>query len=108
MTNLLNDLSVLTTVAQSNLNGMAKISEAILCHAVVESLKDNEEYAEIDIGIGYLYIKNTDDGIKYKFVPSDHLESVLASSIKHKRSPLSLKVDEVLGRRIMNTYKDLF
>ena len=108
MTNLLNDLSALTAVAPSNLTSMAKLSEAILCHTVVESIKDNEEYAEVDIGIGYLYIKNTDEGIRYKFVPSDHLESVLATSIKYKRSPLSLKVDEVLGRRIMNTYKDLF
>lgn len=108
MTNLLNDLSVLTTIAPSNLNCMVKLSEAVISHSLVESLKDREEYAEIDIGIGMLYIKVTDEGLKYKFVPSEHLSSVLERSSKTGKSALSLKVDEALGQRIMNTYKDLF
>jgi hypothetical protein len=84
------------------------MSESVICHSVLESIKNREEFAEIDIGIGTLYIKDTGDEVKYKFVPSDHLSSVVDSTIRLKKSPLSLRVDEVLGRRIMNTYKDLF
>jgi hypothetical protein len=108
MTNLPNDLSVLTTIAPSNINSLVKLSETVISHALIESVKDREEYAEIDIGIGVLYIKVTEDGMKYKFVPSEHLSSVLERSVKTGKSQLSLKVDEVLGQRIMNTYKDLF
>jgi hypothetical protein len=84
------------------------MSEAVICHAFLESIKNKDDYAEIDIGIGSLYIKSTEDGIKYKFVPSDHLSAVVETTSRTKKSPLGLKVDEVLGRRIMNTYKDLF
>jgi hypothetical protein len=87
---------------------MSNISEAVICHSLLESIKDKEEFAEIDTGIGILYIKNTEDGVKYKFVPSEHLSSVVETTVRTKKSPLGLRVDEVLGRRIMNTYKDLF
>ena len=108
MTNLLDDLSILTTISKTNLVFLSQMSEAVICHALVESIKDKDEYAEIDIGIGSLYIKNTEEGIKYKFVPTEHLSSVVETAARTKKSPLGLKVDEVLGRRIMNTYKDLF
>jgi hypothetical protein len=108
MTNLPNDLCLLTTIAPTNMNKLTKLSEAIVCHSLAESLKDKDEFAEVDIGIGTLYIKSTEDGLKYKFIPSEHLASTLETTARTKNSPLGLKVDEVLGRRIMNTYKDLF
>lgn len=108
MTNLLEDLATLSTVSITNLTALSSMSEAIVCHGLLESIKDCEEFAEIDIGIGTLCVKNSSDGVKYKFVPSDHLSSVVDSTVRTKKSPLSLRVDEVLGKRIMNTYKDLF
>jgi hypothetical protein len=108
MTNLLDDLCVLTTIAPTNFGKLVKLSEAVLCHSLAESLRDKKEFAEVDIGIGMLYIKNTEDGLKYKFIPSEHLSATMDTTARTKNSPLGLKVDEVLGKRIMNTYKDLF
>lgn len=108
MTNLLDDISTLTSISKTNLIAISNISEAVICHAFLESVKDRKEFAEIDVGVGKLCIKNTEDGIKYKFIPSEHLSSVVETTVRTKKSPLGLKIDEVLGRRIMNTYKDLF
>lgn len=108
MTNLPNDLCLLTTIAPTNMSKLTKLSEAIVCHTLAESLADRDEFASIDIGIGVLHIKSAEDGLKYKFTPSDHLSSTLETTVRTKRSPLGLKVDELLGCRIMNTYKDLF
>jgi hypothetical protein len=108
MVNLIDDLSTLTTVSKTNLMEMVEHSESILCHALLESIKDKDDYAEIDVGVGTLFIKSTDDGVKYKFIPSQHLSSVMNTTVRTKRSPLSLRIDETLGKRIMNTYKDMF
>jgi hypothetical protein len=107
MTKLLDDLCCLTTVATYNMTQLRKLSESIIGHAVSEGVLDNEEIVEIDIGIGTLYIKIEDD-IKYKFIPSDKLSSVVKQAVETRTSPLNTEIDETLGKRIMNTYKDLF
>lgn len=108
MTNLINDLSTLSSVATYNLNSLCKLSETIISHSVAESLANKEDYATVDIGIGTLFIKRVEDEIRYKFVPSDRLDKVVTNTYKNGKSDLEKTVDEVLGRRIMNTYKDLF
>ncbi len=107
MTNLIDDISTLTSVSKSVLNSMLSTSEAIICHSVVEYIADMEDYAEIDIGIGTLYIKSCEDGIHYKFLPSEHLEAAVSNSVRFRRSTLSKRVDDTLMRRITKTYKEL-
>ena len=107
MTNLIDDLSILTSLSKSTLNDIALMAESAICHSMVESTLNFEDYAEIQIGIGTLYIKNCEDGLHYKFIPSDHLDSSLQNSIKYKRSTLNKRADETLIKRIKKTYKEM-
>ena len=108
MVNLIDDIGVLTTVSPTNLKAISKLSEAVICHAVAESMLDRNQVTEIDIGIGMLYIRVTDGEIQYKFAPSEHLYNSMLNTVKTGKSPIEAKVNEQLGKRIMNTYKDLF
>ena len=55
-TNLTTDLGILSGVAVTNLDKLALLSNDIISHAVLEAKLNNEPVAEIDLGIGILYI----------------------------------------------------
>ena len=108
MKNLIEDISTLTTIGKYNLDELVNKSVAIISHDVFESIKDREKVTIVDVGIGELYITNIEDTIQYKFIPSKKLNSAVEATYKSKQSPLLLEIDAALGRRITNTYKDLF
>ena len=108
MRNLLQDLSTLTTIGKYNLDDLSNKSIAIISNDVLESILDHEEVTCIDVGIGILYIQHIEDCIRYKFVPSKKMEEAVINTCNSKKSVLTAEIDEALGQRIMNTYKDLF
>lgn len=108
MNNLLNDLCTLTTVGKYNLDNLLSKTNSIISHCVQESICNNEEITSVDIGIGVLHIKHTQDNLKYKFVPSSKLDKLIIDTVKNRESKLVLEIDEALGQRINNTFKDLF
>ena len=107
-TNLLSDLSILSGVAVTNLEKLSLLSGDIISHAVFEAKLNHEPVAEIDIGIGLLYILISEEELKYKFIPSSTTQFAVKQTLAKNRSRLIDKVDSTLSRRIMNTYKDLF
>ena len=107
-TNLLSDLGILSGVAVTNLDKLSLISNDIISHAALEAKLNHEPVAEIDLGIGVLYILISEEELKYKFIPSSTLQFAVKQSLVNNRSRLTDKVDHTLSRRIMNTYKDLF
>ena len=107
-TSLLADLGLLSGVAVTNLDKLSLLSNDIISHAVFEAKLNDEPVAEIDIGIGILYILISEDELKYKFIPSSTLQFAVKQTLTKNRSRLTDKVDSTLSRRIMNTYKDLF
>lgn len=108
MNRIVDDLSVLTNVAKYNLESMVNLSTNLISHAVFESVREQEPYTEVDIGVGTLYIKIEDDMIQYKFIPSTKLDNAVKDTVKNNRSRLTVTVEDTLGKRIMSTYKDLF
>ena len=66
MCNILNDLSVLTTIPLTSLERLSNLSTACICHTVEDSIRDNEDVSIIDVGIGKLYIKLENNSILYK------------------------------------------
>ena len=107
MTNLLDDLSILTSLSRSTLTEMSIMTESAICHAVVEDVLDRNDITEIDTGIGILFIKQCEDGIHYKFVPSEHLNASIETSIKNRKSVLNRRASETLVNRIKKTYKEM-
>lgn len=108
MRNLLDDLAVLTGVGKYNYQELVSKVVTVLSHNVAESIRDREESSVTDIGIGQLITACVDNKVYYKFIPSHKLEATIRNTYKDKQSALKLQVDETLGKRITNTYKDLF
>ena len=108
MTDLLKDLSLLTGVHYTNLDFLSTHAIGAISHSVLESLLDNKDLTEINIGIGILKILHTDNEIKYKFIPNETLNTKVLYTVKHKESPLCKRVNDTLGDRINKAYKDLF
>ena len=108
MIDLINDLSILTDVSDKTLNKFVPVSNYCIGHAVHESQCKHEDVVEIDIGIGELHLKLEDGcGIKYRFVPSKELESILIKTVTSKTSPIITKIDSQLQEKIDRAYKDL-
>ena len=74
MVNIIKDISTLTTIPYATLVKLVDIAELCICHAVEESKLRNGDLTSINIGVGTLNIKTSDDEIKYKFIPSSKLE----------------------------------
>ena len=108
MKRLIDDISVLTTIGKYNLEELVNKSVAIISHDVEETLREHEEVTSIDIGIGDLHITNIEDKLYYKFIPSRKLEEAVRNTYATRKSALTTEIDAALGRRITNTYKDLF
>lgn len=108
MHNLIHDLSTLTGIGEYNLEGLVNKSVAVISHDVEEALRNKESVTSINIGIGELHLTNVEDKVMYKFIPSARLEKAIKDTYKERRSLLTIEIDEALGKRIQNTYKDLF
>ena len=105
--NLLNDLSVLTTIPQATLVRLMDKMSWCICNSVEESLLNSEKMTEMDLGIGKLLLCIGEDSLEYKFITSMKLESNLIKTIKEKKNPLVSNLEQSLADRIINTYKDI-
>lgn len=108
MSNILKDLAKLTTIPEFNLVKLCNLTSKCISHEIVEAIKTNNDYAEINIGIGTLLINIEDKtNIKFKFFPSTTLQNNIVNSLENNESELVLDVEELLKEKIMFTYKNL-
>ena len=107
MNSLLHDISTLSCIPQLTLENICKLAEKSIADAVLETLLSKEDISSIDIGIGILNIKIEENSIKYKFIPSKKLDSIINYSITNKVSPIVASLDDSLNKRIKSTYKEL-
>ena len=108
MHNLIHDLSTITGFGEYNLEELVNKSVAVISHDIEEALREKESIISVNIGLGELLITNVDDNVMYKFIPSARLEKAIKDTYSERKSLLNVKIDEALGKRIQNTYKDLF
>ena len=110
MTNIVNDISILTTIPDKVLAKFFRKMVFCICEAVQENISDEhnvKDITELDIGIGKLYIKHIGADIKYRFEPSDFFEKALLSTIINKKNYLQEFLDESLRKKFIEAYKDL-
>lgn len=105
--NLTKDMSVLTTVPVSNLKSLCEVANTSISHDVFESVQSGADETEVNIGIGTLVIKSTQDYIKYRFIPNRSLDDKIKSSVEGN-DPLSKAIEESFKSKLMTTYKELF
>lgn len=110
MTNIINDVSILTTIPDKTLAKFFKKMIFCICEAVQENILDEnniKDVTELDIGIGKLYIKHVGTDLKFHFEPSDFFKKALLATITNKKNCLKEFLDETLGKRFLEVYKDL-
>jgi len=105
--NIIQDMATLTTIPEKNLSKLIDVSIYCISDAIQECLKQEETIAEIDIGIGILYIQCLGNNIKYKFIPSDRLDKAVKETLINKLNLLEIKLETSLVSKITNIYKDL-
>jgi hypothetical protein len=110
MANIINDVSILTTIPDKTLAKFFRKMIFCICEAVQEDILDEDnpkDITELDIGIGKLYIKHVGADIKYRFEPNDFLEKALSSTVINKKNYLEEFLDKALSKKFMEVYKDL-
>lgn len=105
---IIEKLSVLTTIETKALQKLVKKAELCICDSVFNELVEHNYQCFVDIGVGQLGIDySAGDCVKYKFIPSKDLERLLVKTLSDGVNPLVIKVEQSLVNKITSTYKDL-
>lgn len=107
MTNLIEDISTLTEVTEKTLEKLVNVSNYCISHAIHEAHCEKRDLTTIDLGIGELTIRFIEQGIQYRFVPSDVLEKMIVQTVVGKTSPMITRVETKLQDKIDKAYKEV-
>lgn len=110
MTDIINDLSLLTTIPTKTLDKLVRKTVFCICDAIVETKASEEDITSIDLGIGILYIKHTSttgSDVKYRFEPSSYLEKAVRNAVVNNKNVLDDVLLTSLGNKFADVYKDL-
>ena len=105
--NVVKDVSALSTIQERVILKLLDKFNYSICEAVEEAVLQEEEVVELNIGLGTLILKLSEDGIRYKFIPSQKLETSVKNTFIYRQNLLEDVLEENLVNRITNTYKDL-
>lgn len=107
MTELLDDVSLLTDIPETFLKKLVNVATKCVSHSVYEGLTKHEDVVIVDIGLGELHIKIFPNEIRYKFIPSPNLETDIVNSIKTRTSSIAHTLDSNFVTKIQRAYKEL-
>ena len=107
MNNVIKDIGILTTIPELNLKKLVNIAIKIISHDIVECVKEGNTSCTEDIGIGTISIDIEQEDLRFKFTPSQQLQTAILNSIESKDSELVIEVENILKEKIVNTYKSL-
>lgn len=108
MYNLIEDLSKLTTIKETDLEKL--VQKSLLCladDAYLSLVVGKENSVDIDIGIGYLMLKVENNDLKFKFIPSKQFTKLIRNTLVTGTNELDNKIDTLLINRITKVFKDL-
>lgn len=107
MKNIVEDLAILTNIPEYILKRIVSIANYSISHSVYEHVCENKNEVSIDIGIGKLKLYIGTDTIRYKFIPSDCLETQLINMLSTNTSPLANSLENSLKEKVEKSYKEL-
>lgn len=108
MIDIINDTATITTIPRNTLVQLEKRFEQCITSAIYSAAITSDDTVELDIGIGVLIICWSEEEIKYKFIPSNSLESSVTAAIVDKKCDLIESMEKSLTNKIINVYKELF
>lgn len=100
------DLSTLTTINESTLSKLTDKIEWCISDTVEKSIYQRDTEANIDMGFGHLIINFDNNQIRYKFIPSEHLEKVVIDTVVNETNGLVVTLEDSLIQKMTNVYKD--
>lgn len=104
--NIIEDLSILTTIPQSSLNQLARKEIYCICDCVEEAVLSGDNLLSVKTGVGTIKLELGDSEINYRFEPSKELEDGITNTVINKKNLLIEVAEEKLVKRITNAYKD--
>ena len=107
MSNIIEDVSKLTTIPEKSLVKLEQKFIYAICEQIQEDILADKEMSELDIGLGTLYIKYLGDEIKYKFIPNTNLEKAVYNTVVKKLNLMETALNEALAKKFIDVYKDL-
>lgn len=107
MRNLVKDTSNITQINIDDILKLTKISEDLICDYVFQSKMMKNNRTDFDIGFGVISILVDTDDIKYRFTPNTSLEDNIKTTLKKNKSPLKIKAEKALSKRLKLCYKEL-
>ena len=100
-------LNKLTTIPTTNFLNLFNLLSEVCCDDILNTISDGSDSACVDIGIGKLMFLLDDEGIVYKFIPSEKFEDMIVKSIKTNKSPLIAHLERGISEKIVEAYKNL-
>lgn len=107
-TDLLADVSSISCIQYLSLQRLVDYSLKCISQNILEAKNSDNDVLSIDIGIGTIYIKFSNETLTYKFVASNQLEKQLINAIKYDKSYMIDDIEESLLNKINIAYKELF
>ena len=105
--NLIDDLNTSTTIPRANLTKLSNRVEWLICNAAYEASLTERKTTEVNMGFGKLRLKLDDGAIKYKFIPSKHLENMIITAYDEGIDQLAVEAEKAISGTILKAYKDL-
>lgn len=107
MNNVLEEVSLLTTIPEKTVEKFMQKFIYCMCEDLKEDILSGKSISDLDIGIGRIMIKYDENGIKYKFIPSQLFESNVITTLTTKENVMENFLNEALIKKFMDAYKDL-
>ena len=102
---LTTDLSKLSNLNEEYLDKLFSLCTDSIASSVYESILNNDNVTEIDIGFGRLIVRNDLSKIKIKFIPSNDLELELKNINKGNEPSLKHKLEKAVSAKLIDMYK---
>ena len=102
------DLSELTGVDKQILDKLVCNINYCICNYIEKSMLDNEQVCKINIGIGILILKISNDSMQWYFTPSKDLESNVVTALESQQNPLTPVITKKLIDQLLNFYDRMF
>ena len=108
MSNLINNLSVLTTIKVADLEELSNKIFLCISDDIYQSFIVNKENScQIETTLGVLnFYYDEQRNIKIKFTPSNKLVSTVTNTLVNKENLLETTITDNLVNKITNTFKD--
>lgn len=101
------DLSKLSNIPEDILERFLNLTAYCISNTVYESLLNNEQLTELDMGFGTLIIKHDLKDLKLKFIPSTDLEMDLKNVNSGGKPALYHKIEKALIAKLNDLYKEI-